>query len=171
MADRLAATRNLSNVTRHLGAISYTCLSKLWRSHRERVVISSLQMQAFLAQMSSTPRKVIRTLAKVRPRCSLLTPRLLDPTGEPTEPKLAILQVNLIGVMYTLKLAMHYFRVQPEAPGRDRCFIFKGSIAGLLDQPGTWQYCAAKFGLRGAMRSARRTSWQEGIRVNYVAPW
>ena len=82
-----------------------------------------------------------------------------------------ILKINMIAVMYTVKLAMHYFRVQPEAPDRDRCFIFKGSIAGFLDQPGTWQYCGAKFGLRGVMRSARRTSWMEGIRVNYVGPW
>jgi len=94
-----------------------------------------------------------------------------DPSGDPTEPQLRILKINMIAVMYTVKLAMHYFRVQPEAPDRDRCFIFKGSIAGFLDQPGTWQYCGAKFGLRGVMRSARRTSWMEGIRVNYVGPW
>jgi NAD(P)-dependent dehydrogenase (short-subunit alcohol dehydrogenase family) len=94
-----------------------------------------------------------------------------DPNGEPTEPKLRILQINLIGVIYTLKLAMHYLRAQPEADARDRCFIFKGSIAGLIDQPASWQYSTSKFGLRGLMRSARRTSWSEGIRVNYVAPW
>lgn len=94
-----------------------------------------------------------------------------DPNGEPTEPKLRILQINLIGVIYTLKLAMHYFRAQPEADARDRCFIFKGSIAGLIDQPASWQYSTSKFGLRGLMRTVRRTSWSEGIRVNYVAPW
>lgn len=94
-----------------------------------------------------------------------------DPNGEPTEPKLRILQINLIGVIYTLKLAMHYLRAQPEADARDRCFIFKGSIAGLIDQPASWQYSTSKFGLRGLMRSVRRTSWSEGIRVNYVAPW
>jgi NAD(P)-dependent dehydrogenase (short-subunit alcohol dehydrogenase family) len=96
---------------------------------------------------------------------------MIDPKGEPTEPKLRILQINLIGVLYTLKLALHYFRVHPEAETRDRCFIFKGSIAGLLDQPGSWQYSTSKFGLRGLMRTMRRTSWSEGIRVNLVAPW
>ena len=70
-----------------------------------------------------------------------------------------------------MKLAMHYFRVKPEAEAHDRCFIFKGSIAGLIDQPASWQYSTSKFGLRGLMRSVRRTSWSEGIRVNYVAPW
>jgi NAD(P)-dependent dehydrogenase (short-subunit alcohol dehydrogenase family) len=77
----------------------------------------------------------------------------------------------MIGAIYTFKLGQHYLRAQPEGEGRDRCFIFKGSVAGLLDQPGSFQYSAAKFGLRGLMRSARRTSWQEGIRVAYVAPW
>jgi short chain dehydrogenase len=66
---------------------------------------------------------------------------------------------------------MHYFRAQPESPDRDRCFIIKGSIAGLLDQPGSWQYSTSKFGLRGLYRSMRHTTWQEGIRVNYVGPW
>lgn len=94
-----------------------------------------------------------------------------DPASEPTKPKLQILTLNLIGAIYSFKLGQHYLRLQAEAPDRDRCFIFKGSIAGLLDQPGSFQYSSSKFGLRGLMRSARRTSWQEGVRVNYVAPW
>lgn len=100
-----------------------------------------------------------------------LTEDAVDPKSEPTEPKLRIPQINLVGVIYTLKLALHYFCAQPEADSRDRCFIFKGSIAGLLDQPGSWQYSTSKFGLRGLMRTVRRTSWSEGIRVNLVAPW
>jgi NAD(P)-dependent dehydrogenase (short-subunit alcohol dehydrogenase family) len=96
---------------------------------------------------------------------------LSDPASEPTRPSLPILQLNLIGAFYTFKLGQHYLRVQPEGPERDRCFIFKGSLAGLLDQPGSFQYSASKFALRGLMRSARWTSWQAGIRVNYIAPW
>ncbi|OQV03236.1 hypothetical protein CLAIMM_08305 [Cladophialophora immunda] len=96
---------------------------------------------------------------------------LEEPSSEPTKPTLPILTLNLIGAVYTFKLGQHYLRIQPEGEGRDRCFIFKGSVAGLLDQPGSFQYSASKFALRGLMRSARRTSWQEGIRVAYVAPW
>ncbi|KIW15898.1 hypothetical protein PV08_05948 [Exophiala spinifera] len=96
---------------------------------------------------------------------------LEDPSTEPTKPQLRILNLNLVGAMYTFKLGQHYLRAQPESADRDRCFIFKGSVAGLLDQPGSFQYSASKFGLRGLMRSARWTSWQEGVRVNYVAPW
>jgi len=93
-----------------------------------------------------------------------------EATLDPTKPELRILNINLIAVLYTTKIAMNYFRLQPEDPARDRCFIFKGSIAGLLDQPGSWQYSTSKFGLRGLMRSMRHTTWQSGIRVNYVGP-
>lgn len=95
---------------------------------------------------------------------------MVEPSSDPTKPELRIININLIGVLYTTKLAMHYFRLQPETPERDRCFIFKSSIAGLLDQPGSWQYSTSKFALRGLMRSMRHTTWQAGIRVNYVAP-
>ena len=35
---------------------------------------------------------------------------------------------------------------------------------------GNWEYTATKYGLRGLMRTARRSSWEQGIRINYVAP-
>jgi NAD(P)-dependent dehydrogenase (short-subunit alcohol dehydrogenase family) len=101
----------------------------------------------------------------------VLTTTPPDVSKEPVQPDLRIININLIGVFYTAKLAMHYFRVQPEGENRDRCLIIKGSLAGFLDQPGTPQYNASKFGGRGLMRSLRRTSWQQGIRVNYIAPW
>lgn len=33
-----------------------------------------------------------------------------------------------------------------------------------------WEYTATKYGLRGFMRTARRNSWEQGIRMTYVAP-
>jgi len=94
-----------------------------------------------------------------------------DISKPPVKPNLRIIDVDLIGVIYTSKLAMHYFRMQPEDIDRDRCLIIKGSMAGFLDQPGSPQYNVAKFGGRALMRCLRRTSWQQGIRINYVAPW
>jgi NAD(P)-dependent dehydrogenase (short-subunit alcohol dehydrogenase family) len=35
---------------------------------------------------------------------------------------------------------------------------------------GNWEYTATKYGLRGFMRTARRSSFEQGIRINYVAP-
>lgn len=35
---------------------------------------------------------------------------------------------------------------------------------------GNWEYTVTKYGLRGLMRTARRSSHEQGIRINYVAP-
>lgn len=93
---------------------------------------------------------------------------------EPEEPKLNILNVNLVGVMYTVKLALHYFRRQnasnKEEP-LDQVLVLQGSLAGYLDLPGAVQYIASKFGLRGMMRALRKTEHVHNIRVNYIGPW
>ncbi|KIV94079.1 hypothetical protein PV10_05235 [Exophiala mesophila] len=96
--------------------------------------------------------------------------RLDDPNGEPEKPDLNIVRVNIDGTFYTWKLAVHYFRKQPETDDRDRCFIITGSMVAWIDSPGNWEYTATKYGLRGFMRTARRSSWEQGIRINYVAP-
>ncbi|KAJ5993508.1 hypothetical protein N7451_009232 [Penicillium sp. IBT 35674x] len=93
-----------------------------------------------------------------------------DPNAAPVKPKLNIVNVNLIGTMYTWKLAVHYFRKQPDTEDRDRCFIITGSLVAWIDSPANWQYTSSKYGLRGLMRSARRNSHEQGIRINYVAP-
>jgi len=133
------------------------------------------QVNLFKKAKASSPAKscdvVIANAGVSGPDEIFASSGLEDATEDPTKPDLRILNINLTGVLYTTKIAMNYFRLQPEAPGRDRCFIFKGSIAGLIDQPGSWQYSASKFALRGLMRSMRHTTWQSGIRVNYVGPF
>ncbi|KAF6819032.1 AdhA [Colletotrichum musicola] len=93
-----------------------------------------------------------------------------DPNGEPTKPNLNIVDVNLKGSLYTWKLAVHYFRQQLDSEDRDRCFIITGSMVGWIDSPGNWEYTATKYALHGFMRTARRSSWEQGIRIVYVAP-
>ncbi|KAJ5494438.1 Short-chain dehydrogenase/reductase SDR [Penicillium fimorum] len=93
-----------------------------------------------------------------------------DPNGAPTKPNLNIVRVNMDGTFYTWKLAVHYFRKQADTPDRDRCFIMTGSMVAYIDSPGNWEYTATKYGLRGFMKTVRRNSWEQGIRINYVAP-
>lgn len=108
-----------------------------------------------------------------------------------------IIDINLIGVMYSLKLAIHFFRRSPlDDPQRDRCFIFGGSVAGYVDNlvrfrppflcsilcgmseltrtaramQSSWEYSTSKFGLRGLMRTVRRQGHHQGMRVAYIAP-
>ena len=58
-----------------------------------------------------------------------------DPNGPPTKPDLNIVRVNLDGTFYTWKLAVHYFRKQPDLDERDRCFIITGSMVAYIDSP------------------------------------
>lgn len=91
---------------------------------------------------------------------------------EPTKPELKILAIDLIGVIYTLKLARHYFSKNPlNDESHDRCFIVNASLVGFLDVPGILQYMASKWGCRALMRCVRRTTVIDGVRMNLTGPW
>lgn len=81
------------------------------------------------------------------------------------------MKTNLLGVAYTAKLANFYFPKQPEAADRDRCLVITASLSGYIDHPGSPQYSASKWAIRGLMRSLRRTGPSFGMRVNVIAPW
>ncbi|KAJ5661893.1 uncharacterized protein N7477_009509 [Penicillium maclennaniae] len=93
----------------------------------------------------------------------------------PKKPDLATIDVNLIGTLYTSKLASHYFIAQngqqPSPSQEDTCLILVGSGAAFLDCPRAPQYCATKWAMRGIMHSLRRTAFYYGSRVNVISPW
>ncbi|KAF2484909.1 hypothetical protein BDY17DRAFT_93651 [Neohortaea acidophila] len=129
-------------------------------------------VQAFEAAIKNSPRQsldVVIANAGIVGHDDIFT--LEDPQAPPRKPNTKIVELNLTGLLYTVKLAFHYFRRQPAAAPYDRCLILKSSLAGYVDLPGSIQYNASKFGVRGVMRSLRRTAWREGWRVNLVAPW
>lgn len=127
---------------------------------RESVV--QIQFGEMVSQLSVTGFKIIRP--------TNIYPLLIDAEDdEPVQPDLRILNTNLIGVVYTAKLAVHY--LSRNTLGSDRCLIMTASLAGYLDQPGSPQYCGAKWGVRGLMRSLRRTCPKYDMRVNIIAPW
>jgi NAD(P)-dependent dehydrogenase (short-subunit alcohol dehydrogenase family) len=82
-----------------------------------------------------------------------------------------MLDINLGGVLYTAKLAIHFFKKQNLSSSHDRCLILKSSVAGYIDLIGSPIYNATKFGVRGLMRNLRWTSSKNSFRVNVVAPW
>jgi len=83
-----------------------------------------------------------------------------------------VTQIDLIGVMYTSKLALHHFRRQYEHDSsRETALVLQGSIAGYVDVAGSPQYNASKFALRGLLHSFRQTTHLHGTRVQYIAPW
>ncbi|KAL4951356.1 hypothetical protein BDW69DRAFT_201507 [Aspergillus filifer] len=131
------------------------------------------QVSVFQAAISNSPHKscdiVIANAGISRASGDDLWP-LDDINAPPVKPALKIVDVNLIGTLYTWKLATHYFRKQPDTEDRDRCFIITGSMVAWVDSPANWQYTCTKYALRGLMRTARRSSWEQGIRICYVAP-
>ena len=94
-----------------------------------------------------------------------------DPETDPQKPDLKILDINLYGVMYTAKLAFHYFQKHPLDDKHDRCLVVQTSLAAYLDMPGAVQYQVSKYGGRGLMVCGRRMTGLEGVRVNTICPW
>ncbi|KAL2785991.1 hypothetical protein BJX66DRAFT_347061 [Aspergillus keveii] len=131
------------------------------------------QVSVFEAAIANSPSRscdvVIANAGISRASGDSLWP-LDDINAPPVKPTLSIVDVNLTGTLYTWKLAVHYFRKQPDTEDRDRCFIITGSMVAWIDSPANWQYTCSKYALRGLMRVARRNSWEQGIRINYVAP-
>ncbi|KAJ5437481.1 hypothetical protein N7491_004033 [Penicillium cf. griseofulvum] len=94
---------------------------------------------------------------------------------EPAEPNLSIIDVNIRGVLYTAKLAAHYFirqnGTEASQTQRDSSLVLIGSGAAFLDCPRGPQYSASKWAMRGIMHSLRRTAHFYGSRVNIISPW
>ncbi|KAF7845683.1 hypothetical protein BT93_L1243 [Corymbia citriodora subsp. variegata] len=89
----------------------------------------------------------------------------IDDDGEPTEPDVKGIRINLVAVLYTAKLAKWHFR---QSRSGDGCLIMTSSLAGYWDHQGMVPYAATKWGVRGTMRALRQDS---GMRVNIIAPW
>ncbi|KFX95135.1 hypothetical protein V490_03999 [Pseudogymnoascus sp. VKM F-3557] len=109
-----------------------------------------------------------------------------DPQGldadSPPPPDMKCLEVNLIGVTYTVHLALFYLarnpnsavadhKAQPAANKPDRHLLLIGSIASLATIPGLTQYNASKHGVLGLFKSLRSTAFMGGLRINIVLPY
>ena len=108
-------------------------------------------------------------------------PKGLD-APNPPPPDLAVLDVNLKGVLYTSHLALFYLAKNPQsAPAdpdcnptdknRDRHLLLLSSMAGLAPVPNQLMYTASKHAVIGMYRSLRCTSFAHGVRTNMICPY
>lgn len=98
-------------------------------------------------------------------------PSTIDRDTDPPEPVPSQIQTSLIGAFYTAYLANHYIaRPSAEEGARVRSLTLIGSLAGYSGLPWRPDYTAAKFGMRGIMRSLRQPLITTGMRVNLIAP-
>ncbi|KAH8595664.1 hypothetical protein B0O99DRAFT_709264 [Bisporella sp. PMI_857] len=90
-------------------------------------------------------------------------------TGKLEAPNLATLNINLLGVLYTAKCAVHYFMKQEGKPCQ---LVLTGSAACFLDTPPLYTYSVSKAGVMGLMRGLRtQLPKNNNVTVNMVAPW
>jgi len=90
-------------------------------------------------------------------------------SGKLKAPILKTIDINLYGIIYTAKAAVHYFARQP---GKACQLVMTGSAASIIDTPPLHLYCASKAGVLGFMRSLRtQLQRKRGVSVNMVAPW
>lgn len=108
-------------------------------------------------------------------------PQELD-VANPPPPNLSIINVNLIGVLYTAHLALFYLprnpgsdsanaKCDPAKVHRDRHLLLIGSIAGFVPLPGQALYGASKHAVVGLYRCLRSTSFSQGVRTNLICPY
>jgi NAD(P)-dependent dehydrogenase (short-subunit alcohol dehydrogenase family) len=131
------------------------------------VRVWSDQLSAFKAALTHSPNQQIDIVvanAGVAGNDPLLS---IDDSEDPNEPDLRITQINLTGVLYTTKLALHYFSKSPSPP-TEKCLILKSSLAGYVNIPSAPCYQSSKFAVRGLMCNLRGAG---RCRVNVVAPW
>lgn len=102
--------------------------------------------------------------------------------ASPPPPDLSVLDVNLLGVLYSAYLAMWYL---PRNPGsstanpkcvpyethRDRHLVLVSSYAGLMPIPGAPLYGTSKHAVVGLYRTLRSMSFMHGIRVSLLCPY
>ena len=100
-----------------------------------------------------------------------------DPDAEPVKPGTAAIEVNLVSVLYALKLLIHYVRkirrTHLTAPlaEYDPAMVITSSGTGLYGFPVAPQYCASKHGSVGLTRSVGHPLLaSDGISVNAVLP-
>ncbi|TNY22245.1 hypothetical protein DMC30DRAFT_415250 [Rhodotorula diobovata] len=86
-------------------------------------------------------------------------------------PSLAVIRVNLDGVLYTLHAALAYFRAQDkDENGWRGKFVATGSNASFYPFPNDALYAAAKQGVLGLCRAVGPKVLAEGITVNCFGP-
>ncbi|KAJ1333216.1 (S,S)-butanediol dehydrogenase [Microdochium nivale] len=115
--------------------------------------------------------------AGIRSRSNLLEEDT-DAQGLLAEPDLSCLQVNLIGVMYTVRLGLHYIRrgSKSNAAPRTGSVVLTAS-ASSFQTFSTGDYTVAKHGVLGVMRSLAGQLTKDvadnepaPLRINCIAP-
>ncbi|KAK6851044.1 hypothetical protein PG995_009688 [Apiospora arundinis] len=91
---------------------------------------------------------------------------------EPSQPNLKVLDVNMTGVVYTVKLAIHYMSKNQPSPvnGSRGAILCTASNAGIYPFPVAPLYAASKGGVIALVRSLSVALEKTQIQINALAP-
>ncbi|GAA5997155.1 hypothetical protein JCM5350_005587 [Sporobolomyces pararoseus] len=96
----------------------------------------------------------------------------LDRNGEPKKPAMTTLDVNLTGVIYTVKLAFYHLSRNPSKKSQGgKSIVILGSMASFFGIPGAPLYTASKHAVLGFMRSLYHNAKSEGISISTINPF
>ncbi|KAF3400118.1 15-hydroxyprostaglandin dehydrogenase [NAD] [Penicillium rolfsii] len=93
--------------------------------------------------------------------------------NEPMKPNLTTMNVNLVGVIYTVNLATYYMyknATSDPSASSNGLIVCTASNAGLYPFPVAPLYASTKSGVIGLVRSLARRLEQDKIRINALAP-
>jgi NAD(P)-dependent dehydrogenase (short-subunit alcohol dehydrogenase family) len=89
----------------------------------------------------------------------------------PDEPDLTVISVNLNGVLFTTKLALHYLSAASTDAAFDRQLVLIGSMASFAStSPPMTLYSASKHAVLGLFRSLRLLPGIP-VRINMICPY
>lgn len=89
-------------------------------------------------------------------------------TDEPERPNLTTFNVNLLGAMYSVKLAFAHLR---RSPSKRKSIVLVGSMSSFSGIPLAPMYTLSKHAMLGLMRSVYYSAAAEGININIICPW
>ncbi|CAK7236644.1 hypothetical protein SBRCBS47491_009708 [Sporothrix bragantina] len=91
-----------------------------------------------------------------------------DADGKLKAPSLKSIDINLVGQLYVVRCAMHYFAKWPETACQ---LVLTSSAGAFFPAPPLYMYCAAKSGVLGLIRGLRSEVVKKNVTINTVAPW
>ncbi|KAJ5305841.1 hypothetical protein N7508_004856 [Penicillium antarcticum] len=130
------------------------------------------QVEVFMKVFDQQGRiDIVFANAGITEKGTLLPERDGDETKGPVKPDLSTLNVNLIGVLYSVKLATHYMSFNRDPTTRSKGLIVcTASNAGLYPFAMAPMYAATKSGVIGLVRSLAEPLESEKIQINALAP-
>ncbi|KAJ7359486.1 hypothetical protein DFH08DRAFT_686304 [Mycena albidolilacea] len=113
---------------------------------------------------------VVITLAGTAERGSACSGVLEYKDGKPLPPDMSTLEVNLLGTLHTVHLALNYLRSTRTSSGQWKALILMGSMASWEAVPLAPMYTSSKYALRGLMRSLYPLMKRDAIRIACIDP-